>query len=186
MGGEVVYHSIDTDLFKPADTSHSHREGIILTVAHDFINRDYALNYKGWNRITEGLNRKAVGETEGLSEQSNSVEDLVNEYQNSLIYINPSVLSPVPTSLLEAMSCGCAIVTTETCEIPNIIKHGVNGFMSNDEAELRKYCEQLLSDPQLAVQMGEAARETIKEKFSQNRFVDEWNIIFDKAYEVIK
>jgi glycosyltransferase involved in cell wall biosynthesis len=58
--------------------------------------------------------------------------------------------------------------------------------MSNDEAELRKYCEQLLADPQLAVKMGEAARETIKEKFSQNRFVDEWNKIFDKAYEVIK
>jgi glycosyltransferase involved in cell wall biosynthesis len=186
MKGEVVYHSIDTDFFRPAEISHPHRENIILTVAHDFINRDYALNYQGWKRITEGLDFKVIGETEGLSKQSNSVEDLISEYQNALIYINPSVLSPVPTSLLEAMSCGCAIVTTETCEIPNIIKHGVNGFMSNDEAELRKYCEQLLADPQLAVKMGEAARETIKEKFSQNRFVDEWNKIFDKAHEVIK
>ncbi len=184
IDGEVIYHSIDTELFKPAENPS--REKVILTVAHDFINRDYALNYHGWDRITQGLDRKAVGETEGLSKQSESVEDLISEYQNALIYINPSVLSPVPTSLLEAMSCGCAIVTTETCEIPNIIKHGVNGFMSNDEAELRKYCEQLLADPQLAIKMGEAARETIKEKFSQNRFVDEWNKIFDKAYEVIK
>lgn len=58
--------------------------------------------------------------------------------------------------------------------------------MSNDESELRKYCEQLLADPELAFKMGSAARKTIKEEFSQNRFVDEWNKIFDKAYEVIK
>ena len=183
MEGEVVYHSIDTDLFKPSDEK---REPVIFTVAHDFINRDYALNYHGWKRITEGLATKVVGETEGLSKQSESVEALVKDYQSSLIYINPSVLSPVPTSLLEAMSCGCAIVTTETCEIPNIIEHGVNGFMSNDEVELRGYCEQLLADTELAKKMGLAARETIKNKFSEERFVKEWNTIFDKAYEVIK
>ena len=84
------------------------------------------------------------------------------------------------------MSCGCAIVTTSTCEIPRIIENGVNGFISNDESELSSYCKQLLSDPDLAKKMGMAARETIKEKFSQERFVNEWNTIFDKAYEVIK
>ena len=134
MTGDVIYHSIDTEAFKP--DAQIQRSGV-LTVAHDFIKRDYALNYSGWERITKGLQRTVVGETEGLSKQSESVEDLIKSYQNALVYINPSVLSPVPTSMLEAMACGCAIVTTETCEIPNIIKHGVNGFMSNDENELR-------------------------------------------------
>lgn len=183
IDGEVVYHSIDTKLFQPDDKAL--RTGV-LTVAHDFIKRDYALNYKGWERITNGLDRKVVGETEGLSEQSKSVEDLVKTYQNALVYINPSVLSPVPTSMLEAMACGCAIVTTATCEIPSIIKHGVNGFMSNDENELRGYIEQLLANPQLALKMGNAARETIEEKFSEQRFVNQWNKIFDKVYGVAK
>lgn len=181
---EVIYHSIDTELFKPAE--HPFREKVVLTVAHDFIKRDYALNYSGWKRITEGFQTKVIGDTPGVSKQSDSVEDLVKEYQNALIYINPSTLSPVPTSLLEAMSCGCAIVTTATCEIPKIIEHGVNGFMSNDENELRGYIEKLVADPQLAFKMGEAARETIKEKFSEERFVKQWNTVFDKVYGVIK
>jgi glycosyltransferase involved in cell wall biosynthesis len=88
--------------------------------------------------------------------------------------------------MLEAMACGCAIVTTETCEIPNIIKHGVNGFMSNDENELRKFTEQLLSDPDLAATMGAEARLTIEEKFSEQRFIEQWNNTFDKVHGVVK
>jgi hypothetical protein len=176
--GDVVYHSVDTDLFEPPVDG---RKKQILTVAHDFKNRDYALNYSGWRRITAGLPTRVVGASEGISDGSQSVEGLVEEYQNSLIYINPSVLSPIPTSLLEAMACGCAIVSTKTCDLPSVIEHGVNGFMSNDELELRQYCEQLLADPALAQKMGEAARETIKQKFSEQRFVREWNTIFNKA-----
>jgi len=181
INGEVLYHSVDTELFTPPADG---RKKQILTVAHDFINRDYALNYSGWKRITEGLPSAVVGQTEGLSKQSDSVDDLIEAYQNSLVYINPSTLSPVPTSMLEAMACGCAIVSTKTCGIPSIIEHGVNGFMSNDEMELRQYCEQLLNDPALAQKMGEAARQTIKQKFSEERFVREWNSIFEKAMRI--
>ena len=127
-----------------------------------------------------------MGETQGLSKAAGSVDELVKNYQESLVYINPSTLSPVPTSMLEAMSCGCAVVSTATCEIPNIIEHGVNGFMSNDESELRGYIDQLLADPELAREMGRSARKTIEEKFSEDRFINEWNSIFDKTYGVIK
>jgi len=182
MDGDVIEHSVDTNIFKPDDSVDRSK---ILTVAHDFIKRDYALNYQGWERITKGLDRVVVGETEGLSSQSESVEHLIESYQNALVYINPSVLSPVPTSMLEAMSCGCAIVTTETCEIPNFIQHGVNGFISNNEEDLRSYCEQLLEDKPLAAKMGAEARKTIEEKFSEQEFVTKWNNVFDRAYKGI-
>lgn len=182
--GEVIYHSIDTNLFCPHPNNQRKKQ--VLTVAHDFINRDYALNYTGWNRITQDLNRVVVGNTHGLSKPAESVSDLVRQYQESLIYINPSTLSPIPTSMLEAMACGCAIVTTETCDIPNIIKNGENGFMSNNESELRKYIEMLLNEPEMAITMGKFARKTILEKFSEERFINEWNTIFDKIYGVVK
>lgn len=184
MNGHVVYHSVDTDLFKPGDNSA--RENVVLTVAHDFIQRDYALNYHGWDRITKGLPRKVVGDTPGLSKQSESIEDLVRQYQSAKIYINPSTLSPIPTSMLEAMSCGCAIVTTETCAIPDFIENGVNGYMSNDEDELRSKIEYLLANPDKATEMGLNARKTIEEKFSEQRFLEEWDKIFNKVYEVKK
>lgn len=184
MNGKVVYHSIDPEVFKPDESIE--RENVVLTVAHDFINRDYALNYTGWRRITEGLPVKVVGHTPGLSEKSTSVSDLVQKYQSSSIYINPSVLSPIPTSMLEAMACGCAVVTTSTCAIPEFIQDGVNGYISNDEQELKSRLQELLEDKDKAREMGAKARETVLDKFSEQRFVEQWNQIFQTVYKVRK
>jgi len=177
---EVIHHSIDSSLFKPLDLK---REPYVLSVANDFVNRDYCLNFYGWQRVTEGLQTKLVGETEGLSKAAESTEKLVEEYNTCQIFFNSSTLSPVPTSLLEAMSCGCAVVSTATCMIPEVIENGVNGFISNDEKELRSYLDQLMSDEGLRDRLGTAARQTVVDDFSEERFISEWNKVFDSAYE---
>ena len=84
---------------------------------------------------------------------------------------------------MEAMACGCAIVSTETCMIPEIIDHGKNGFMSNDEQELKRYIKMLLEDDDLRQSMGTEARKTIVESHNLDRFTNEWNILFNKAIE---
>ena len=109
------------------------------------------------------------------------MDDLVDGYCSAQVFLNTSTISPVPSCLLEAMSCGCAIVTTATCMIPEIIENGVNGFMSNDEAELKGYIQQLLDDEELRNKMGQAARETIVNHFGEEKFINNWNKIFDLA-----
>jgi glycosyltransferase involved in cell wall biosynthesis len=178
----IIHHGIDTNAFKPLEQIE--KNNTILTVANDFKNRDYCLNYSGWLRVTEGLNTRLVGETKGLSSSASCTEELVEEYNKCGVYFNSSTLSPIPTSLLEAMACGCAVVSTATCMIPEIIQHGVNGFISNDENELRSYIEMLLVDNELANTIGHNARETILQNFNETNFVDNWNNIFDKVYEV--
>jgi len=180
---EVVHHSVDSELFKPSDAAQVPH---VLSVVNDFANRDYCCNYSGWQRITSGLEVKLVGANEGLSEPASSLEELVKEYNKAQVFLNTSTVSPIPTSLLEAMACGCAVVTTATCMIPEIIKHGENGMMSNDEDELREYIEQLLSDDELRNRLGKAARETILSNFAEDDFIDRWNKIFYMAYEVQK
>ena len=86
-------------------------------------------------------------------------------------------------SLLEAMSCGCAVVSTATCMIPEVIKDGVNGYISNDEQELKQKTQHLLDNPELRKSMGEKARETIQTMFSEQLFVQNWNETFDQLYE---
>ena len=179
----IVRHSVDSKLFHPGEWE---RKNHVLSVANDFINRDYCLNYKGWKRVTEGLPVRVVGDTPGLSEAAKDVSELVTEYQTSSVFFNSSTISPVPTSLIEAMSCGCAVVSTATCMIPEIIENGVNGFISNDEEELQSYIRQLLDDPSLAAKMGHAARQTVIEKFSEESFINNWNEIFDLAYRMKK
>lgn len=177
----VIHHGIDSETFKPL---HINREDYILTVANDFVNRDYCLNYSGWQRVTNGLKTRLVGDTKGLSTSASSIDDLVEEYNKCLVYFNSSTLSPIPTSLLEAMSCGCAIVSTATCMIPEIIQNGVNGFISNDEQELKNYLKIVIQDDELRKNLGNNARTTITEMFSEHNFIKKWNEIFDITYEV--
>lgn len=176
----VIHHGIDSNSFcqngKP-------KENTVLTVANDFVNRDYCLNYSGWKRVTNGLNVRLVGDTKGLSKSARSTEELVEHYNSCSVYFNSSTLSPIPTSLLEAMSCGCAVVSTATCMIPEIIKNGENGFISNDENELRKYIDEIIANPSLRETLGNNARQTIVEKFSEEKFINNWNKVFDSAYE---
>jgi glycosyltransferase involved in cell wall biosynthesis len=175
----VIHHSVDTELFVQSDVE---KTGKVLSVVNDFINRDYCCNYSGWQRITKDLPVRVVGNTPGLSEPAKDVNELVLEYQQASVFLNTSTVSPVPTSLLEAMSCGCAVVSTATCMIPEIIENGVNGFISNDEAELRSFTEDLLKDEKLRKSIGQKARETILEKFSEDKFINNWNKMFDLAY----
>tara|TARA_R110000823_G_scaffold204643_5_gene335648 strand:+ start:175 stop:390 length:216 start_codon:yes stop_codon:yes gene_type:complete len=66
--------------------------------------------------------------------------------------------------------------------IPEIIKNGVNGFISNDEEELKSYINDFINDEELRKEMGRAARETILNNFSEESFINNWNKTFDLAY----
>ena len=116
-----------------------------------------------------------------MSEPAKTTDTLVKEYQNSRIFLNTSSISPVPTALLEAMSCGCAVVSTATCMIPEIIKNEENGFISNDPDKLKHYLVDLLNDEDLAKEMGRKARETILEHFSLESFTKRWNRVLGMA-----
>lgn len=181
VDSDVIHHGIDTETFKPLDLQ---KDNTILTVANDFINRDYCLNYSGWKRVTQGLPVDLIGDTKGLSVSASSTEELVESYNKCSVYFNSSTISPIPTSLLEAMSCGCAVVSTATCMIPEIIENGKNGFISNDEEELKNYIKMLLTDDEMRERLGKEARNTILEKFSQDTFINNWNNVFDTIYEV--
>jgi glycosyltransferase involved in cell wall biosynthesis len=176
----VIHHGIDSDLFKPMGIA---KEKHVLTVANDFIKRNYCLHYDLWCELTGDLPNKIVGETEGLSKSASSLSELVEEYNKCQVYFNTST-TPIPMSLLEAMACGCAVVTVNASMMPEIIENGVNGFISNDKDELKKYLVQLLNDDDLREAMGNNARKTILEKFSEQAFLNKWNSVFDNIYEV--
>ena len=181
---EVIEHAIDIDIFKPNDsvTKKSH----ILSIVNDWINRDAPCGFKLWQQVTKDLPVKVVGATPGLSNPAKDLNELVKFYRESDVFINSSLLSPIPTALLEAMACGCACVSTANCLIPSIIKNGENGFLSNDTNELRGYCIELLKNKDLREKLGANARETIKQRFGLERFTREWEDLFWRASRIRK
>ncbi len=178
---EVIYHGIDSDFWEPLENVK--RGSYALSVVNDWKNRDWCCGYTLWENATAGIPTKAIGDTPGLSLPAKSLEDLRDNYNACGLFVNTSTYSPIPMSLLEAMSCGCAVVSTGTCAIPEIIEHGVNGFITNNPAEMRSLIKKVLEDNELRDELGRNARKTIVEKFSIERFANQWNKVFDKVLD---
>lgn len=173
---DVIYHGLDTEEFALG----TDKQPIVLTVANDFINRDWALGYRLWeNIVSQGIPYKVVGNTPGLSTGTKSIAETVAHHQNALIYLNTSLQSPIPMSVLEAMSCGCAVVSTNTCAIPDFIEHEDNGFIfSPRQPERMVQCiKHLLANPNEAIEIGLRARKRIQEMCSIKRFAEEWKVL---------
>ncbi len=172
----VIEHAVDFVLFKPTGRK---RKRKVLSVVNDWINRDQICGWSLYKEITGYPNTlfpiQIYGDTPGISEPR---DDLYNVYPKYSVFLNTSIYSPIPMSLLEAMSCGCAVVSTATGDIPNVIENGINGFISNDAHELRNYCMMLLEDDDLARKVGANARNTIMNRFNINKFTNSWNELF--------
>jgi glycosyltransferase involved in cell wall biosynthesis len=168
----VIHHGVDTDLFRLS--SEAVRQNRVLTVANDFINRDWCLNYTQFSEVTKGLEPTIVGDTPGLSKPSEGTDDLVKFYQTHRIYLNTAHVSPIPMSLLEAMSCGCAVVSCRSAAIPDYIVHGVNGILCDTTEEMKSAVLQLTNDEAMAKELGDNAAKTIKTKFNLDIFVQNW------------
>jgi hypothetical protein len=120
----VIHHGVDTDTFSPNDML-CDRKPHLLSVVNDWVNRDWCCGFNLWRETTKDLPGPRRRGTPGLSEPAKSVADLVMKYRSSLVFLNTSLISPVPTALLEAMACGCAVVSTRNCMIPEALRPGL-------------------------------------------------------------
>lgn len=168
----VIHHGIDTSLFSNKNIK---RKNNILSIVNDWKNRNVECGYYLWQEITKGLNVKVLGSNPGLSEPAKNVYELVDAYNQSRIFLNTAIFSPIPTVLLEAMACGCCVVSTNCGMVGEIIENGVNGFISNDADEIKNYLNICSNDEDLCKRIGYNARKTILEKFNLSKFIKKWN-----------
>ena len=173
---EYIEHGIDCDFWM--DFEETQRENVCLSVVNDWPNRDWCCGWELWKQTSQNLPLRVFGKSPGFSQPANSIEHLREIYHKSSIFYNTSLHSPVPTVLMEAMACGCAVVSTSTCMIPDIIENGKNGLISNDPAELRSMLERLLENPEMARELGKNAQKTILEKYNKEQFLANWNNLF--------
>ena len=88
--------------------------------------------------------------------------------------------------MLEAAACECIIITTATCAIPEYIENEKNGLCTNNIDQMREYLIEVLKNPNKYEYLGKNARKTIIDNFSVEKFVSNWNNVFDKILEIKK
>lgn len=102
---------------------------------------------------------------------TNYIQDLLAK---SKIFILTSDSEGLPMSIIEAMSLGLPVVSSDINDIPDIVKHGYNGFLANP-AKLDEFiegCRKLLENDALRAKLGRNARNTI-EKLYDSDFSEE-------------
>ena len=105
---------------------------------------------------------------DGSIEFPGEVKDPVAFYHRASVFVLPSYYREgLPRTLLEAMSCGRAIVTTDWpgCRVP--VADGVNGYLVpvKDSAALTDRLSRLAMDSSLRSKMGEAAYQSCLTRF---------------------
>ena len=81
-------------------------------------------------------------------------------YQNADIFLLPTRGDCMPFVILEAAAAGLPVVTTALGAIPEMVQDGVTGFVvpPMDVALLQRRIVELIEQPELRRQMGQAAR----------------------------
>lgn len=90
------------------------------------------------------------------------------------VFVLPSVVQPdgqtegIPVALMEAMAAGLPVVTSRLSGIPELVEDGVHGRLlePGDPVALAGAIRELLEDPDLAGEMGEAGRARVRREFA--------------------
>jgi glycosyltransferase involved in cell wall biosynthesis len=95
--------------------------------------------------------------------------DMPTIYRALDVFVLPSLWEGLPLALLEAMGAGLPVVATRVGGVVDVIADGVNGRLISpgDSPALARAIVNLARQPKLRAKMGQAARDTVKEHYSQ-------------------
>jgi len=103
-------------------------------------------------------------------------------YQKASIFVLPSLQEALPTSLLEAMSCGVACIATDVGGNSEVITDGVSGLLvpPRNPKSLAEATLKLLDDGELRHRIGANARKHIVNNYDWESIVDRIESIYSK------
>ncbi len=99
------------------------------------------------------------------------------------VLLMPSEMESFGLAALEAMACGAPPVATDVGGVPELITHGVDGFLAapGDIPAQAESVVALLTDERLHQRMSSASRATAETRFSTARIIPQYERCYEKA-----
>jgi len=205
---KIIYlpNAIDSTIFKPAT-----KEEIEKVKAKYDIKRDYFLfigrlvKEKGIDLLLRvallleerGFDKNVViagtGPLKSLAERSSKkckiikylgyvpTEDLIPLYTGAIALIVPSYAEGLPLTILEAMACGTPVIATGVGGIPEVVRHGYNGFLVEpmNVEKIANYVKVLVEDEKLREELSKNAHYFVRKNY-------DWRVIANRISLVYK
>jgi N-acetyl-alpha-D-glucosaminyl L-malate synthase BshA len=110
-------------------------------------------------------------------------QDPVRWLSASDVFLLPSEQESFGLAALEAMACEVPVVASNAGGLPEIIEHGVTGFVCPVAAvdEMARHAQNLIENETLRAAIGRAAADMVRARFCAERIVP----LYENAYEEV-
>jgi N-acetyl-alpha-D-glucosaminyl L-malate synthase BshA len=101
------------------------------------------------------------------------------------IMLLPSELESFGLAALEAMACKVVPIATRVGGIPEVIEHGVSGYLANvaDVDTMARYAIELLNDEAALQKMAQAARGVAQSRFCASKIIPQYEEFYRRTLE---
>ena len=106
------------------------------------------------------------------------------DFSETRLFINTTT-NWYPVHVLEAMGAGCCVVSADIPELEGIIEHEVNGLLYKNLGELQQLVNSYGNRTEKCLELGQRAKQTIKERFPVDRFVKLMSIALRESSEIL-
>lgn len=99
------------------------------------------------------------------------------------LFLLPSQHESFGLAALEAMSCGVPVVASDVEGLPEVVRHGVVGYLAplGDIETMSKYGVKILSTPLLAEDFARAARKHVEDSFGESTMIDRYEEFYEQT-----
>lgn len=177
---------IDHGVFCPEGVRYTGTLEKGVVIVNNIQKRGRRLGFDIYNEAKKTLPLDLVGmgwqEAGGMGEVPHSeLPSFTSQYR---FFYNPIRYTSLGLSICEAMMVGLPVIGLATTELATLIKNDVSGFISNRPSELIDAAREVMRDKRLADKWSEGARKTARERFSMDRFVNDWSNCLTKVTSV--
>lgn len=122
----------------------------------------------------------------------NNADDcqLVNCYQQSDVLVLPSINQSEAFGLvlLEAMACGRPVIASNLPGVRSVFRNNQEGLLvkPNDIDDLTEKLKRILTNDQLALSYGQAARQLVEEKYTWDKTAEKLNETYYRVKNTLK